>query len=25
VEERELNSEGLMRGWAAGEKGVRTR
>jgi len=22
---RELNSEGLMRGWAAGEKGVRTR
>jgi len=25
VEVRELNSEGLMRGWAAGEKGVRTR
>jgi len=25
MEVRELNSEGLMRGWAAGEKGVRTR
>jgi len=25
VEVRELNSEGLMRGCSAGEKGVRTR
>ncbi|TNN74302.1 hypothetical protein EYF80_015545 [Liparis tanakae] len=25
VEVREINSERLMRGWAAGEKGVRTR